>query len=475
MPGQARRSWQPVVTTTAMIDLPRGSHKPEIVALTSIRAIDPAQQLDGTVDIVIEQGRITRLGEGAATAEVKGSDKALVIDGQGLWALPAFVDLHVHFREPGHEYKEDIASGLAAAAAGGFGHVCPMPNTKPVNDTRGITEAMVARAQRLGGTKLHPVGAITRGLKGEELTEMADLRDAGAVAVSDDGRCVHHSAMMRRALEYARTFDLPVIQHAEDHGCTEGAQMHEGVIATRLGLRGWPRAAEDAIVARDLLLVETTGARYHVAHVSTAGAIRLVREAKSRGLPVSAEVTPHHLMLTHEAVGSYDPLTKVNPPLREQADLDACRAALIDGTIDAIATDHAPHSSLEKDCEFMQAAPGLIGLELVVPVLLELVRTEQLPLERFIAALTSGPAGVIGIEAPSLRVGASVELTVIDPAREHHIDAASLKSKSCNSPFVGRTHTGSVELTLLGDELAYVRHAKGHDGDDGQGDQVRSR
>ncbi|RLB45225.1 MAG: dihydroorotase [Deltaproteobacteria bacterium] len=458
-----------------MIDLPRGTSNPEIIAFTSIRAIDPAQQLDGTVDIVVEQGRITRLGAGAATAELKGSDKVLVVDGAGLWALPAFVDLHVHFREPGHEYKEDIASGLAAAAAGGFGHVCPMPNTKPVNDTRSITEAMVARAERLGGPKLHPVGAITCGLKGEALTEMADLRDAGAVAVSDDGRCVHDSAMMRRALEYARTFELPVIQHAEDHRCTKGAQMHEGVVATRLGLRGWPRAAEDTIVARDLLLVEATGARYHVAHISTAGAIRLVREAKARGLPVTAEVTPHHLMLTHEAVSGYDPLFKVNPPLREQADLDACRAALIDGTIDAIATDHAPHSSMEKECEFMEAAPGLIGLELVVPVLLELVRTDQLPLQRFVTALTSGPAAVIDIEPPSLRVGATVELVVIDPAREHQVDAASLKSKSCNSPFVGRTHTGSVELTLLGHELAYVRPTKSQGDDDGQRGQPRSR
>jgi len=440
-----------------MIDLSQASRRPDTVVLTSIRAIDPAEQLDGTVDIVIEQGRITRVGEGAATPDLKASDEVLVVDGQGLWAMPAFVDLHVHFREPGHEYKEDIASGLAAAAAGGFSHVCPMPNTKPVNDTRGITEAMVARAREVGGPQLHPVGAATRGLRGEELTEMADLRDAGAVAVSDDGRCVVDSSLMRRALEYARTFELPVIQHAEDHGSTQGAQMHEGEVATRLGLRGWPRAAEDSIVARDLLLVETTGAPYHVAHVSTAGALRLLREAKARGLPVTAEVTPHHLMLSHEALQDYDPLYKVNPPLREPTDVEACRAALVDGTIDAIATDHAPHSSMEKDCEFVEAAPGLIGLELVVPVLLELVRDGTLPLARFVTALTAAPAKVIGIEPPSLRVGAPVELTVIDPAREHRVDAASLRSKSSNSPFVGCTHTGSVELTLLGRDIAYAR------------------
>ncbi|MBW2453159.1 MAG: dihydroorotase [Deltaproteobacteria bacterium] len=450
-----------------MIDLGRGTRRPDIVVLTSIRAVDPAEQLDGTVDIVIEQGRITRVGEGAATPDLQGSDQVLVIDGKGLWALPAFVDLHVHFREPGHEYKEDIASGLAAAAAGGFGHVCPMPNTMPVNDTRGITEAMVARARHVGGPQLHPVGAITRGLRGEALTEMGDLRDAGAVAVSDDGRCVLDSSLMRRALEYARTFELPVVQHAEDHGSTQGAQMHEGVVATRLGLRGWPRSAEDTIVGRDLLLVETTGAAYHVAHVSTEGALRLVREAKARGLPVTAEVTPHHLMLTHEALTDYDPLYKVNPPIREQSDVEACRAALADGTVDAIATDHAPHSSMEKACEFVEAAPGLIGLELVVPVLLELVRSGTLTLARFVTALTSGPAGVIGIESPSLRVGAPVELTVVDPAREHVVDAASLKSKSCNSPFVGKTHTGSVELTLLGRDIAYARPAEAAADDSG--------
>ncbi len=232
---------------------------------------------------MIERGAVTRLGAGAATDELRRADGARVIDGGGLWLLPAFVDLHAHLREPGQEYKEDIRSGLAAAAAGGFAHVCAMPNTRPVNDTRAVTEAIVARAREVGGPRLHPIGAITLGQKGAQLTEMADLREAGAVAVSDDGRCVTSSAVMRRALEYAKTFDLPVIQHAEDHDLTEGAQMHEGAISTRLGLRGWPRVAEDIIVARDVLLAEVTGARYHVAHVSSLGAVRILREAKARG------------------------------------------------------------------------------------------------------------------------------------------------------------------------------------------------
>jgi dihydroorotase len=430
----------------------------DTIVLSSIRAVDPGEGLDAVVDLVIEGGRIARIGKGAASAELKRSERVLHIEGHGRWALPAFIDLHAHFREPGQEYKEDIATGLAAAAAGGFARVCAMPNTKPVNDTRAITEAMVARAAEVGGARLHPVGAITRGLKGEELTEMADLRAAGAVAVSDDGRCVQSSGLMRRALEYARTFDLPLMQHAEDHGLTEGSQMHEGTVSTRLGLRGWPRVAEDIIVARDILLAQATGARYHVAHVSTKGAIALLREAKSRGLPVSAEVTPHHLMLTHEAVLGYNTLCKVNPPLREQADVDACRAALADGTIDAIATDHAPHSSLEKDCEFEVASPGLIGLELVVPVLLQLVRDGALPLTRFVDALTAAPAKVIGVERPALREGAVADVCLVDAERKHTVEPAALKSKSKNSPFVGQSYTGAVELTLVAGAPAYRRN-----------------
>ncbi len=426
-----------------------------VLVFAGVRAFDPSRSLDAVVDVVIEDGLVTRAGPGAATAEIRSYERARVIEGRGRLLLPAFVDLHAHLREPGHEYKEDIATGLAAAAAGGFAHVCAMPNTRPVNDSRAITEAIVARARALGGPALHPIGAITVGQKGAELTEMADLKEAGAVAVSDDGRCVTSSAVMRRALEYGRTFDLPVIQHAEDHALTEGAQMHEGAVATRLGLRGWPRVAEDIIVARDVLLAEATGARYHVAHVSSLGAVRILREAKARGIAVSAEVTPHHLTLTDASVIGYDTACKVNPPLREQADVDALRAALADGTIDAIATDHAPHSTLEKDCEFSEASPGMSGLELVVPVLLALVRAGQLPLARLVDALTQAPARVVGLAAPQIREGALAELVLVDPEAVVRVEPARLRSKSHNTPWLGKTLTGEVRLTLAGGRVVF--------------------
>lgn len=433
--------------------------RPSVLIFTGVRAFDPARALDALIDVVIEGGAITRAGAGAATDDLRKSERARVIEGRGRLLVPAFIDLHAHLREPGQEYKEDIETGLAAAAAGGFAHVCVMPNTKPVNDTRSITEAMVARAKQVGGPALHPIGAITMGQKGSELTEMADLKEAGAVAVSDDGRCVTNSAVMRRALEYGRTFDLPVIQHAEDHALTDGAQMHEGAMSTRLGLRGWPRVAEDIIVARDILLAEATGARYHVAHISSLGAVRILREAKSRGIAVTAEVTPHHLMLTDAAVLGYDTACKVNPPLREQADVDAVRAALADGTIDAVATDHAPHSSLEKDCEFSEASPGLIGLELVIPVLLDLVRSGAVPLSRLVDALTRAPSRIVGLAAPSIREGAVAELCLIDPEAAFTVDPARLRSKSRNTPWLGKTLTGRVDLTLAGGRIAFEQES----------------
>ena len=421
---------------------------PELLVFSAVRAFDPSQRLDAVVDVVIENGIITRVGQGAATQEVRSAERAQIVSGEGRMLLPAFVDLHAHLREPGQEYKEDIASGLAAAAAGGFAHVCVMPNTRPVNDTRSITEAMIARARSVGGPSLHPIGAITLGQKGSELVEMADLKDAGAVAVSDDGRCVMSSAVMRRALEYAANFDLPVIQHAEDHSLTEGSLMNEGAISTRLGLRGWPRVAEDIIVARDVLLAELTGAKYHVAHVSSRGAVRIIREAKSRGIRVTAEVTPHHLSLTDAAVIGYDTACKVNPPLREAEDVAALCEALEDGTIDAVATDHAPHSSLEKDCEFAEASPGLIGLELVVPLLLERVREKRFSLARLVTALTTAPSRIVGLGAPMLREGQTAEVCLVDPERVWKVEPQRLRSKSKNTPFLGQDVRGAVLMTL---------------------------
>jgi dihydroorotase len=409
--------------------------------------VDPAVGLDQVVDVVVESGRIVRLGPDAGV-EPAASERARVVDATGQWLMPAFVDLHAHLREPGHEYKEDVASGLSAAAAGGYAHVCAMPNTQPVNDTRAVTEMMLHRAAEHGGPTLHPIGAITKGHGGRELTEMGELREAGAVAVSDDGVCVMSSAVMRRALEYARNFDLPVIQHAEDHELTAGADVHEGAVSARLGLRGWPRVAEDIIVARDILLAEYVGARYHVAHVSTLGAVRLVREAKARGIDVTCEVTPHHLLLTDAALIGYDTACKVNPPLREEADVEALRRALADGTIDAIATDHAPHSPLEKDCELHEARPGMMGLELCFGLLSGLVGSSGIELTRLIDALSTRPARIAGIDPPRLQTGRTAELVLVDPNARFKPEDVQLHSKSRNSPFMSRTLSGRVRLTL---------------------------
>jgi dihydroorotase len=426
----------------------------ELLVVRGARAVDPNVGLDALVDVVVERGRITRLGPDAGRDPAR-SERARVIDGAGRWVLPAFVDLHAHLREPGQEYKEDIASGLAAAAAGGYAHVCAMPNTQPVNDTRAVTEMMLHRANELGGTLLHPIAAITRGQLGKELTEMAELREAGAVAVSDDGVCVMSAAVMRRALEYARNFDMPVIQHAEDHTLTNGADIHEGTISARLGLRGWPRVAEDIIVARDILLAEYVDARYHVAHVSTMGSVRLVREAKSRNLQVTCEVTPHHLLLTDAALLGYDTACKVNPPLREQADVDALLAALADGTIDAIATDHAPHSSVEKDCELSLAKPGLMGLELCFGLLLGLVGKNGLKLGRLIEALSTRPAVIAGLVPPRLAEGQTAEFVLIDPEARWKPEAVRLRSKSKNTPFMSRELNGKILLTLARGGVAF--------------------
>lgn len=425
-----------------------------LFVIENVRAIDPSRGLDETVDAVIENGRLLAIGAGAGK-QARTSDNARVIDGTGKWLLPGFVDLHAHLREPGHEYKEDVESGLRAAAAGGYAHVCVMPNTNPVNDNKAVTDLMLGRAQDLGGTQLHPIGAITVGQKGQELTEMSELRRSGCVGVSDDGHCVMSSDVMRRALQYAKNFDMPVIQHAEDHDLTRGAQMHEGAVSEKLGLRGWPRVAEDIIVARDLILAEYLDARYHVAHISTHGAVRLVQEAKSRGIRVTCEVTPHHLLLTDESVLGYQTACKVNPPLREAIDVAAVRKALADGTIDAIATDHAPHSPLEKDCEFDAASPGLMGLELCFGLLVDLVRQNEVPLERLVDAMSTAPAKVVGLDPPALKSGSIANLTLVDPDLRWTAERGTLQTKSLNTPFLGGEIRGRVLLTLAGGNVAY--------------------
>lgn len=425
------------------------------------RVLDPQSGRDEVADVLVHNNKILLVGpEATARAKVSrdsGGEPIADIDATGCWVTPGLIDIHVHFREPGHEYKEDISSGLRAAAAGGFSAVCAMPNTKPVNDTRAITEMMLARARAAGGARLYPIAAMTVGLKGEHLTEMADLKDAGAIGVSDDGLCVMNAAVMRRVMEYAHTFDMLVSQHCEDHHLTAKAQMHEGEVSTRLGLGGWPRVAEDVIVARDILLAELTGARYHVAHISSARSVDLVRDAKARGIHVTSEVTPHHLMLTDEALLGYDTSCKVNPPLREESDRRALREGLADGTIDCIATDHAPHSELEKDCEFAAASPGMIGLETTIPVLLELVRDGSLSPMRFIESLTSAPARIAKLPGGTLGEGEPADITIIDPELRWTVEPTSLSSRSTNTPFLHREVTGAVRSTIVDGNLVYSR------------------
>jgi len=427
----------------------------DVLVLRGGRVLDPASGHDGEADVVIERGTIVRMGRGAS--EGFEGEGVTSIDCRGRWVAPGFIDLHVHFREPGQEYKEDIASGLRAAAAGGFTAVCAMPNTRPVNDNRAITELMVARAREVGGARLFPFGAITLGSKGEQLTEMADMKDAGAVGVSDDGVCVMNAAVMRRALEYAATFDLMVSQHCEDHHLTAGAQMHEGAIATKLGLRGWPREAEDIIVARDVLLNVRARARYHVAHLSTKGAAAMVREAKARGQRVTAEVTPHHLLLTDHALLGYPTSCKVTPPLREAEDVEAMIEALRDGTLDCIATDHAPHSPIEKDCEMSAASPGMIGLETTIPLLLGLVREGKLGALRLIEALSTSPARISGIEGGRLGPGARGDVVVLDPDLRWTVGRDTLQSKSLNSPWLGHELTGACMTTFVAGKAVWER------------------
>jgi dihydroorotase len=426
----------------------------DVLVLRRVRAVDPSSNLDADVDVVVERGIISRVGRDAAK-DFAGSGNVRVIERPGLLCLPGLIDLHAHLREPGQEYKEDLTSGLRAAAAGGFTDVCVMPNTRPVNDTRAITEMLVHKSRSIGLGRLHPIAAITVGQNGEALTEMADLKDAGAVAVSDDGKCVTSSAVMRRALEYATTFDLPVIQHAEDHALTQGAQMHEGAISTKLGLRGWPRVAEDVIVARDVILAEYTRSKYHLAHASTEGAVRILREAKSRGIAVTAEVTPHHLLLTDAMLLGYDTACKVNPPLREAHDLDALTEALADGTIDCVATDHAPHSPLEKDCELAEASPGMIGLELCVPLLLSLVAKGRIKLGRLVDALTAAPAKIVGLQAPRILEGARADLAIIDPSLSWVVEPSRLRTKSHNTPFLHREVKGRVCMTIAAGRIIF--------------------
>jgi dihydroorotase len=414
------------------------------------RVVDPANDVDGVQDVLLAGDRVERLGHGLSAAG------ATVIDATGKVVCPGFIDIHVHLREPGHEYKETIVSGTRAAAAGGFTAVCCMANTDPVNDNRSVTDYIRARAASEGVVRVYPIGAVSRGLRGEELAELAELAEAGCVAFSDDGRCVMNAALYRRAMEYTLPFGRPLISHAEDHTLSRGAAMHEGVVSTEIGLPGAPAAAEDVMVARDILLAELTGAHVHIAHLSTAGAVRLVREARSRGVKVTAEVTPHHLLLTDEAVRSYDPNTKMTPPLRAKRDVEAVLEGLVDGTIDCVATDHAPHAASEKEGEFDRAAAGIVGLETAVSLLLDrLVRPGLLPLSTLVARLSRDPARLLDLPGGSLGPGSPADVTILDLDRELTIEPARFHSRGRNTPFGGWAVVGAPWKTIVGGRVAW--------------------
>jgi dihydroorotase len=424
---------------------------PQLV-LRGGRVIDPASGHDGIADVVVDGGKIVVVGPDAAGAPAPG---ARVIDATGLVVAPGFVDVHVHLREPGQEYKEDIASGARAAAAGGFTTVCCMPNTEPSNDCRAVTELIVRRAAEAAVVRVHPIGAISKGLKGESLAEMGEMKDAGIVAVSDDGRPVMNAELMRLALEYARTFGLPVVQHCEDRNLAGAGVMNEGAAATRAGLRGQPAAAESVMVRRDLELVALTGARYHVAHVSTAASVEAVREGKRRGLPVTCEVTPHHLTLTDEACLTYDTATKCAPPLRSRTDVMALRAALADGTIDCIATDHAPHAVQDKQVEFDRAAFGMIGLETALSLGLKLVEEGVLGLGPLLEKMTVGGARIFDLRAGTLKPGVAADVVIFDPRARWTVNREHMRSKSRNTPFHGWELPGRVRYTIVGGRVVH--------------------
>ena len=411
--------------------------------------IDPGR-FNGMADVLIDEGRIVAVGP-----HLKPSPGATKIDARGRLVLPGFVDLHVHFREPGFEYKESIQSGAAAAVAGGFTSVCCMPNTNPVNDNQAITEFMLDRARAAGLANVFPIGAITKGSEGKELAEIGDLRRAGCVAISDDGKPVMNSLVMRRAMEYALAFDVPVVDHCEDLHLAEGGCMNEGAISTELGLPGMPAAAEDVMVARNVALAELTGARLHLAHISTEGSVRMVREAKSRGLKVTAEACPHHFTITEETVRGYNTYAKMNPPLRTWKDVQAIKDGLRDGTIDVIATDHAPHASQEKQLGFTEAPFGIVGLETALSLTFALIDEGVLSLESAVDKLSTAPAKVFGLAKGTLAVGADADVAIVDQQEQWEVDPAKFRSKSRNTPFAGWKVKGRVTTTIVGGRVVF--------------------
>lgn len=415
------------------------------------RVIDPSQGIDDTLDILVAEGKIKEVGKGL---KAPGAE---TVDAKGMLVVPGLIDMHVHLRDPGLEYKEDIASGTRAAAAGGFTSVACMPNSKPVNDNKTVTAYILDKARTEGAVNVFPIGAITQGSKGEALAEMGELKEAGCVAVSDDGHPVANAELMRRALEYARGMGIMVISHAEEKALVGEGVMNEGFTSTELGLKGIPRVAEDIATARDVFLAEYTASPVHIAHVSTEGSVRIVREAKARGVKVTCETAPHYFSLTDDAVRGYNTNAKMNPPLREADDVAAVKSGLADGTIDAIATDHAPHHLDEKESEFNLALNGIIGLETSLSLSLKLVEEGVLDLGTLIGKMSCNPASILGIERGSLNAGAVADITVIDPDREWVVTEEGLASKSKNSPWLGMTMKGCAAYTIVGGKVVYKR------------------
>ncbi len=421
------------------------------------RLIDPANGIDGPHDLLIEKGKVKQVASPGGIQESQ-SEGSKVIDATGLVVSPGFLDMHVHFREPGYEYKETIETGCQSAVAGGFTGVAVMPNTNPVNDNRSVTELILSQSKAHAGAAVYPIPAISRGLKGEQLTDMAELAEAGAVGFSDDGRPVTSNELMRRALEYSKMFDLPVIQHSEVLDLTAGGCMNEGIVSTELGLKGMPTEAEDIMVYRDIALLPKTGGRLHVAHISSGGAVELVRQAKANGLPVTCEVAPHHFILTDESVRGYDTNTKMSPPLRAHRDVEAIKEGMKDGTIDIIATDHAPHADLDKEVEYSCAAFGIVGLETALPLSMEMVAEGIISLPRMIDMLTACPAKIFKLDKGNLAEGKDADVTIFDPEAEYSIDIASFKSKSKNSPFDGRKVKGRVRYTIVKGKILFAEN-----------------
>jgi dihydroorotase len=414
------------------------------------RVMDPASNHDAVADVAIENGKIAQIGTDLDTTGAK------VFDATGLIVAPGFIDMHVHLREPGFEHSETIETGTRAAAAGGFTSVCPMPNTQPVNDNATVTSYIVERARRYGAVNVFPIGAITKGSAGEQLAAFGAMKQAGAVAVSDDGRPVMNARVMRRAMEMARALGMPVINHCEDLNLSAGGDMHEGLESVRLGLRGIPSASEDVMVARDILLAELTGCQYHVAHISARHSVEMVAFAKSRGLAVTAEATPHHFALSDSQIIAYDSNYKMKPPLRCKSDAFAVLQGLTSGTIDAIATDHAPHPGSEKMQEFERCPFGILGLETAIGLTLEhLIHPGRTTLMKMIALFTTGPARIINLDRGTLAAGAPADVTVFSLDREWTYDVNASFSKSSNTPFHGHHFKGGPVATIVNGEIAW--------------------